>query len=92
MEENNEFSYTIKAPDGVLWNFIGRKTSRRYGGQWAVGVTQEYDLKGISFTMQGNANNTPHLIDVFSAFQAKIGDLLNPIAWDIHYHRNSGMK
>lgn len=92
MEDKDEFSYTVKAPDRVLWNFIGMKTSKRFGGQWRVFVTQEYNKEGISFEMQGNANRVPHLIDVYSAFQAKVTALLNPIAWEIHYHRNTGME
>ena len=92
MEDQKKFHYEIKAPDRVFWHFRGRKIGRRHGGVWRVTVTQESAVDGIEFDMTGRFNQVPQLIDVFSAFQAKIGTLLNPIAWEIHYHRNTGME
>ena len=92
MEDQKKFHYEIKAPDRVFWHFRGTKVGRRHGGIWSVTVTQEYHEEGITFDMTGSMNMAPSLIDVFSAFQAKIGTLLNPIAWEIYRHGNTGME
>lgn len=88
MEDQNKFHYEIKAPDRVFWHFRGFLLD----GKWYVEVSHEPNEDGICFEMETLMDAVPSLIDVFSAFQAKVAALLNPIAWEIHHHRNTGME
>ncbi len=95
MEDQKKFHYEIKAPDRVYWHFMGTtdgEIDEHDQCCWRVNVTQESNKDGIYFEMYTTFAIAPSLIDVFSAFQAKIGTLLRPIAWEIHYHRNTGME
>jgi hypothetical protein len=95
MEDQKKFHYEIKAPDRVFWHFRGMRGNKDHGSMtttWYVEVTQEHYEYGLRFEMTKELDNPPSLIDVFSAFQAKVTALINPIAWEIHYHRNTGME
>lgn len=94
-ETQEKFHYEVKAPDRVYWHFRGTfavdfASDTMYS--WMVEVTQESNDTGIYFEMKAKEGVIPSLVDVFSAFQANVASLLNPIAWDIHYHRNTGMQ